>query len=169
MMNIENFRKWLRNRVHNTRYKLIFWYLKTRHYKYYTLNTKYRIAGFYLKELIIVRGGTSWYWNPLYLCTVINCHVEIVKTACHCRRMSLWHYFKQKGPLPDTKGPLARIIPSSAIAEFLFMWQIQLSHKMLVLHWHHGPRLWPRKLDCLIVLISLCRGQFKRLGLTIDT
>ena len=41
---------------------------------------------------------------------------EIVKTACHCRRMSLWGYFKRKGPLLDPKGSLARIIPSSAIA-----------------------------------------------------
>ena len=93
---------------------------------------------------------------------------EIVKTACHCRRMSLWDYFKQKGPLPDPKGSLARIISSSAIAEFSFTWQIQLLHKMLVLHWCHSPRLRPCKLDCLIVLISLCRGWFERLGLTIN-
>ena len=48
---------------------------------------------------------------------------EIVKTACHYRRMSLWDYFKRKGPLSDPKGSLARIIPSSAIAEFSFTWQ----------------------------------------------
>ena len=39
-----------------------------------------------------------------------------MKTACYCGRMSLWDYFKQKGPLPEPKGTLARIIPSSAIA-----------------------------------------------------
>ena len=44
-----------------------------------------------------------------------------MKIACHCRRMSLWDYFKQKGPLSDPKGPLAGIISSSAIAEFSFM------------------------------------------------
>ena len=43
-----------------------------------------------------------------------------MKTACHCRRMSLCDYFKGKGALPGPKGSLARIIPSSAIAEFSF-------------------------------------------------
>ena len=41
---------------------------------------------------------------------------EIVKTVCHCRTMSLWDYFKWKGPLPDPRESLARVIPSSAIA-----------------------------------------------------
>ena len=30
--------------------------------------------------------------------------------------MSLWDYFKREGPLPDPKGSLARVMPSSAIA-----------------------------------------------------
>ena len=30
--------------------------------------------------------------------------------------MSLLDYFKRKGPLPDPRGSLARVIPSSAIA-----------------------------------------------------
>ena len=51
---------------------------------------------------------------------------EIVKTEHHRRRISLCDYFKGKGPLPGPKGSLARIIPSSAIAEFSFTWQIQL-------------------------------------------
>ena len=38
------------------------------------------------------------------------------RTAYHCRRMPLWDYFKRKRPLPDPKGYLATIIPSSAIA-----------------------------------------------------
>ena len=112
-----------------------------------------------------INNRVRWYVavlkSAVYNAPLLIVTWETVKTACHCRRMSLWDYFKRKGPLPDPQGSLAWIIPSSAIAEFSFTWQIQLSHKMLVLHWRHGPQLWPRKLDCLIVLICLCRGGFE--------
>ena len=40
----------------------------------------------------------------------------MVKTMYHCWTLSLWENLKWKGPLPDHKGSLARIISSSAIA-----------------------------------------------------
>ena len=94
---------------------------------------------------------------------------EIMKTTCHCVTVSLWDYFKWKGPLPDPKGSLARII-SSVIPSGISVHVTNpiIPQDVSIVYWHHSSRLWPRKLDCLIVLISLCRGGFERLGLTID-
>ena len=49
-----------------------------------------------------------------------------MKTTCHCRRMSLWDYFKQKGSLPDPKGSLARIIPSLQLQQQILKLKIYL-------------------------------------------
>ena len=94
---------------------------------------------------------------------------EIVKTAYHWWRMSLWDYFKQKGSLPDPKRSLARTIPSAIAVHFHqeFLSRDKSNYHTRCL-WRHGHRLWPRKLNCLIVLISLCVGGFVRLSLIID-
>ena len=94
----------------------------------------------------------------------------MVKTACHCRRMSLWDYFK--GPLPDPKGSLARIVPSSAILAANSEVEKSICHKsqkgLKKRVYSPRERAQMGRLACTIGATAAGKSFSRKLGVTIN-
>ena len=93
-----------------------------------------------------------------------------MKTVYHCRRMALWDYFKRKGSLPDPKGYLATIIPSSAIAAANSEVENRAIHSKRLKKKAYCPRERAQigKLACTIGATASAKSFSRKLRVTIN-